>query len=71
VSPCPAASRCITCAGRNRADWYPDLDDIRKQDHAQTPGPWFIINPNNPNRVRCIPRDMLETAGADFAREHT
>lgn len=49
------------------ADWYPDLDDIRKKITDRTKG-IVIINPNNPTGA-LYPKDLLERI-VEIAREH-
>lgn len=50
-----------------KADWYPDMDDIRKKITDRTKG-IVIINPNNPTGA-LYPREVLEEI-VQIAREH-
>ncbi|HIT90790.1 MAG TPA: aminotransferase class I/II-fold pyridoxal phosphate-dependent enzyme [Candidatus Merdenecus merdavium] len=50
-----------------QADWYPDMDDIRKKVTDRTKG-IVIINPNNPTGA-LYPKEVLEEIVA-IAREH-
>ena len=49
------------------ADWYPDIEDMRKKITDRTKA-IVIINPNNPTGA-LYPREVLEQI-ADLAREH-
>ncbi len=50
-----------------QADWYPDLDDIRRKITDRTKG-IVIINPNNPTGA-LYPRELLQQI-VEIAREH-
>lgn len=50
-----------------QADWYPDLDDIRKKITDRTKG-IVIINPNNPTGA-LYPKEILAEI-AEIARQH-
>ena len=50
-----------------QADWYPDIDDIRKKVTDRTKA-IVIINPNNPTGA-LYPREILQQI-VDIAREH-
>jgi alanine-synthesizing transaminase len=49
------------------AEWYPDMDDIRKKITARTKG-IVIINPNNPTGA-LYPKEVLEEV-VEIARQH-
>lgn len=71
----PLWTACATLAGGKavhyicdeQADWYPDLDDIRRKITDRTKG-IVIINPNNPTGA-LYPRDLLQQI-VEIAREH-
>lgn len=71
----PLWTACATLAGGTpvhyvcdeQADWYPDIDDIRKKVTPRTKA-IVIINPNNPTGA-LYPREVLQ-AIVDIAREH-
>lgn len=50
-----------------QADWYPDMDDIRKKINDRTKA-LVIINPNNPTGA-LYPKEVLQQI-VDIAREH-
>ena len=71
----PLWTACATLAGGHpvhyicdeQAEWYPDIDDIKKKitDRTKT---IVIINPNNPTGA-LYPREVLQEI-VDIAREH-
>lgn len=71
----PLWTACVTLAGGTavhyvcdeQADWYPDMDDIRKKITPNTKA-IVIINPNNPTGA-LYPREVLQEI-VDVAREH-
>ena len=71
----PLWTACATLAGGEavhyicdeQADWYPDLDDIRRKITDRTKG-IVIINPNNPTGA-LYPRELLQQI-VEIAREH-
>ena len=71
----PLWTACATLAGGKavhyicdeQADWYPDLDDIRRKITDRTKG-IIIINPNNPTGA-LYPRELLQQI-VEIAREH-
>ena len=71
----PLWTACATLAGGKavhyicdeQADWYPDLDDIRRKITDRTKG-IVIINPNNPTGA-VYPRELLQQI-VEIAREH-
>ena len=71
----PLWTACATIAGGTvmhylcdeKADWYPDLDDIRSKITSNTKA-IVIINPNNPTGA-LYPRELLEEI-VEIAREH-
>ena len=71
----PLWTACATLAGGKvvhyicdeQADWYPDIDDIRKKVTDRTKA-IVIINPNNPTGA-LYPREILQQI-VDIAREH-
>ena len=71
----PLWTACATLAGGKavhyicdeQADWYPDLDDIRRKITGRTKG-IVIINPNNPTGA-LYPRELLQQI-VEIAREH-
>lgn len=71
----PLWTACITLAGGKavhyicdeQAEWYPDMDDIRKKITDKTKA-IIIINPNNPTGA-VYPKEVLSQI-ADIAREH-
>lgn len=71
----PLWTACVTLAGGKavhyicdeQAEWYPDLDDIRKKVNDRTKA-IVIINPNNPTGS-LYPRDVLQGI-VEIAREH-
>ncbi|WP_283170968.1 aminotransferase class I/II-fold pyridoxal phosphate-dependent enzyme [Curtanaerobium respiraculi] len=71
----PLWTACATLAGGNvvhylcdeQANWYPDMDDIRKKVSSRTKA-IVIINPNNPTGA-LYPREVLQEI-VDIAREN-
>ena len=71
----PLWTACATLAGGKavhyicdeQADWYPDLDDIRRKITDRTKG-IVIINPNNPTSA-LYPRELLQQI-VEIAMEH-
>lgn len=71
----PLWTACATLAGGNvvhylcdeQAEWYPDIDDIKKKITPRTKA-IVIINPNNPTGA-LYPREVLQEI-VDVAREH-
>ena len=71
----PLWAACATLAGGKavhyicdeQAEWYPDMDDIRKKITSRTKA-IVIINPNNPTGA-LYPREVLQQI-VDIAREH-
>lgn len=71
----PLWTACATLAGGNvvhymcdeQAEWYPDIDDIKKKITPRTKA-IVIINPNNPTGS-LYPREVLQEI-VDVAREH-
>ena len=71
----PLWTACATLAGGKavhyicdeQADWYPDLDDIRRKITDRTKG-IVIINPNNPTGA-LYPRELLQQI-VEIARGH-
>lgn len=71
----PLWTACATLAGGNpvhymcdeQAEWYPDIDDIKKKVTSRTKA-IVIINPNNPTGA-LYPREVLQEI-VDIAREH-
>lgn len=71
----PLWTACATLAGGKavhylcdeQADWYPDLDDIKKKINTRTKA-IVIINPNNPTGA-LYPREILQQI-VETAREH-
>lgn len=71
----PLWTACATLAGGKavhyicdeQADWYPDLDDIRRKITDRTKG-IVIINPNNPTGA-LYPRELLQQI-VEIAKEH-
>lgn len=71
----PLWTACATLAGGTvvhylcdeKAEWYPDLDDIRSKITSNTKA-LVIINPNNPTGA-LYPRELLEEI-VEIAREH-
>ena len=71
----PLWTACVTLAGGKavhyicdeQAEWYPDMDDIRKKITPNTKA-IVIINPNNPTGA-LYPREVLQEI-VDIAREH-
>lgn len=71
----PLWTACVTLAGGTpvhyicdeEADWYPDIDDIRKKITDKTKA-IVIINPNNPTGA-LYPKELLEEI-VKVAREH-
>lgn len=71
----PLWTACATLAGGNpvhyicdeQAEWYPDIDDIKKKITDRTKA-IVIINPNNPTGA-LYPREVLQEI-VDIAREH-
>ncbi len=71
----PLWTACVTLAGGKavhyicdeQAEWYPDMEDIRKKVTDRTKA-IVIINPNNPTGA-VYPREVLQQL-VDIAREH-
>ena len=71
----PLWTACATLAGGKavhyicdeQAEWYPDMDDIRRKITSRTKA-IVIINPNNPTGA-LYPREVLQQI-VDIAREH-
>ena len=71
----PLWTACVTLAGGKpvhyvcdeEADWYPDMDDIRKKVNANTKA-IVIINPNNPTGA-LYPKEVLQEI-VEIAREN-
>lgn len=71
----PLWTACVTLAGGRavhyicdeQAEWYPDMEDIRKKITDKTKA-IVIINPNNPTGA-LYPREVLQEI-VDIAREH-
>ena len=71
----PLWTACVTLAGGTavhyvcdeEAEWYPDMDDIRKKITPDTKA-IVIINPNNPTGA-LYPREVLQEI-VNIAREH-
>ena len=71
----PLWTACVTLAGGKavhyvcdeQAEWYPDIDDIKKKVNDRTKA-IVIINPNNPTGA-LYPREVLQQI-VDVAREH-
>lgn len=71
----PLWTACVTLAGGKavhyicdeQAEWYPDMDDIRKKITPNTKA-IVIINPNNPTGA-LYPREVLQEI-VNIAREH-
>ncbi len=71
----PLWTACVTLAGGTavhyvcdeQAEWYPDIDDIKKKITSKTKA-IVIINPNNPTGA-LYPREVLQQI-VDVAREH-
>lgn len=71
----PLWTACVTLAGGKavhyicdeEAEWYPDIDDIKKKITDKTKA-IVIINPNNPTGA-LYPREVLQQI-VDVAREH-
>lgn len=71
----PLWTACVTLAGGKavhyicdeQAEWYPDMDDIRKKITNRTKA-IVIINPNNPTGA-LYPKEVLQSI-VDIAREH-
>lgn len=71
----PLWTACVTLAGGTavhyicdeQAEWYPDMNDIRKKITDKTKA-IVIINPNNPTGA-LYPREVLQQI-VDIAREH-
>lgn len=71
----PLWTACATLAGGKvvhyicdeKADWYPDMEDIKKKITDRTKA-IVIINPNNPTGA-LYPREVLQQI-VDIAREH-
>ena len=71
----PLWPACVTLAGGKavhsicdeQAEWYPDMEDIRKKVTDRTKA-IVIINPNNPTGA-VYPREVLQQL-VDIAREH-
>lgn len=71
----PLWTACVTLAGGKavhyicdeQAEWYPDIDDIRKKVTARTKA-IVLINPNNPTGA-LYPKEVLEEI-VNVAREH-
>ena len=71
----PLWTACVTLAGGKavhyicdeQAEWYPDIEDMKKKVNARTKA-IVIINPNNPTGA-LYPKEILEQIVA-IAREH-
>jgi alanine-synthesizing transaminase len=71
----PLWTACVTLAGGKavhyicdeQADWYPDMDDMKKKITDRTKA-IVIINPNNPTGA-LYPKEVLQQI-VDIAREH-
>lgn len=71
----PLWTACVTLAGGKavhyicdeQAEWYPDIDDIKKKINDKTKA-IVIINPNNPTGA-LYPKEVLQQI-VDIAREH-
>ena len=71
----PLWTACATLAGGKavhyicdeQAEWYPDMDDIRRKINSRTKA-IVIINPNNPTGA-LYPKEILQQI-VDIAREH-
>lgn len=71
----PLWTACVTLAGGKavhyicdeKAEWYPDIDDMRKKITEKTKA-IVIINPNNPTGA-LYPKEVLKQI-VDLAREH-
>ncbi len=71
----PLWTACVTLSGGKavhyicdeQAEWYPDMDDIKKKITERTKA-IVIINPNNPTGA-LYPREVLQQI-VDIAREH-
>ena len=71
----PLWTACVTLAGGTAvhyicdesADWYPDIEDIRRKITNRTKA-IVVINPNNPTGA-LYPRELLEQI-AELARQH-
>lgn len=71
----PLWTACVTLAGGNpvhyicdeEAEWYPDIDDIKRKITDRTKA-IVIINPNNPTGA-LYPKEVLQQI-VDVAREH-
>ncbi len=71
----PLWTACVTLAGGKavhylcdeQAEWYPDVDDIKKKVNANTKA-IVIINPNNPTGA-LYPKEVLQQI-VEVAREH-
>ncbi|MCH5267966.1 MAG: aminotransferase class I/II-fold pyridoxal phosphate-dependent enzyme [Lachnospiraceae bacterium] len=71
----PLWTACVTLAGGKpvhyicdeEAEWYPDMDDIKRKINDRTKA-IVIINPNNPTGA-LYPREVLQEI-VDVAREH-
>ena len=71
----PLWTACVTLAGGKavhyicdeQAEWYPDIDDIKKKITDRTKA-IVIINPNNPTGA-LYPKEVLQEI-VDVAREH-
>ena len=71
----PLWTACVTLAGGKavhyicdeEAEWYPDIDDIKRKVTANTKA-IVIINPNNPTGA-LYPREVLQQI-VEIAREH-
>ena len=71
----PLWTACVTLAGGKavhyicdeEAEWYPDIDDIKKKVTANTKA-IVIINPNNPTGA-LYPKEVLQEI-VEIAREH-
>lgn len=71
----PLWTACVTLAGGKavhyicdeRAEWYPDLEDMKKKINDKTKA-IVLINPNNPTGA-LYPKEILQQI-VDIAREH-
>ncbi len=51
-----------------QAEWYPDIEDIKKKDNAKDSKGIVVINPNNPTGA-LYPQELLEQI-VELARKH-
>lgn len=62
-----AGGKAVHYVCDEQAEWYPDMDDIRKKINDRTKA-IVVINPNNPTGA-LYPREVLQQL-VDIAREH-